>query len=186
MKGCRPFTDKEITTISDSLESLRDKCLFNLGIFTGFRITEILSLKVKDVMEKDSVINDRVSVYRMHMKNKIESRDVLLHSKVKKMLLEHIKESGLKSFEFIFKSQKGFNKPISRQQAWRLLKDAASGMDGKIGTHSARKTFAKRMYEYFKKDLVKTCKALGHKNINSTVSYLSFDTAELDKAIEDW
>lgn len=186
MKGCRPFTEEEIEQISDAMGSLRDKCLFNLGIYTGFRIKEILSLKVKDVMEKPGVINDRVTVHRASMKNKIESRSILLHPKLKKMLLEYITKENMKPYECLFKSQKGVNKPITRQQAWRILKAGAAGMDGKIGTHSTRKTFAARMYDYFKKDLLKTCRALGHKNINSTISYLSFDTAEIDAAIKDW
>ena len=46
-----------------------------------------------------------------------------------------------------------------------------------------RKSFANRIYEKLNHDLVKTKKALGHKNINSTVSYLSFREEEIDEAI---
>jgi integrase len=47
-------------------------------------------------------------------------------------------------------------------------------LTGKLGTHAMRKTFANRMYDKLGKDLVKCQRALGHRNINSTVSYLSF------------
>ena len=40
-----------------------------------------------------------------------------------------------------------------------------------------RKTFANRIYDKLEGDLPKTQRALGHKNINSTVSYLSFEEA---------
>ena len=53
-------------------------------------------------------------------------------------------------------------------------------MTGKLGTHSMRKTLARRVYEGSGKDLMKTQKALGHSRITSTVSYLSFDEKDLD------
>ena len=46
-----------------------------------------------------------------------------------------------------------------------------------------RQTFANRVYHRLDHDLVKTQRALGHKNINSTVSYLSFAEAEIEAAI---
>jgi integrase len=49
--------------------------------------------------------------------------------------------------------------------------------------HAMRKTFANRVYHQLNHDLVKTQRAMGHKNINSTVAYLSFVEAEIDAAI---
>jgi len=46
-----------------------------------------------------------------------------------------------------------------------------------------RKTFANRVYDALDHDLIKTARALGHKNINSTVQYLSFRQEEIDEAI---
>jgi integrase len=46
-----------------------------------------------------------------------------------------------------------------------------------------RKTFANRMYDKLNHDLVRTQRALGHTNINSTVQYLSFREEEIDAAI---
>jgi site-specific recombinase XerD len=46
-----------------------------------------------------------------------------------------------------------------------------------------RKTFARKVHERLGHDLVKTQRALGHKNINSTVAYLSFVEDEIDQAI---
>lgn len=69
--------------------------------------------------------------------------------------------------------------------AWRILKEAyeSNEMTGKLGTHSMRKTFADRIYDKLDRDLVKTQKALGHRNINSTVQYLSFREEEIDEAM---
>ena len=87
--------------------------------------------------------------------------------------------------DFVFQSRKGGNRPISRVQAWRIIRGAAAAhqLTGKVGTHSLRKTFADRVYDALDRDLVKTQRALGHRNINSTVQYLSFREEDIDAAI---
>ncbi len=49
--------------------------------------------------------------------------------------------------------------------------------------HAMRKTFANKVHVLLGRDLVKTQRALGHKNVSSTVSYLSFLEEEIDEAI---
>lgn len=46
-----------------------------------------------------------------------------------------------------------------------------------------RTTFADRVYEALGHDIFRTQKALGHRNINSTVQYLSFKEADIENAI---
>ena len=75
--------------------------------------------------------------------------------------------------------------PISRTHAWAILHAIyqSNGFTGTLGTHAMRKTFANRVYDHLHHDLVRTQRALGHKNINSTVSYLSFRDEDIDAAI---
>jgi integrase len=70
-------------------------------------------------------------------------------------------------------------------QAWRILHDAykANELTGKLGTHAMRKTFANRVYELLKYDMLKTQHAMGHANIQSTIAYLSFREEEITAAI---
>jgi site-specific recombinase XerD len=79
----------------------------------------------------------------------------------------------------------GKNRPISRIQAWYILTEAyrTNGLTGKLGTHSLRKTFANKVYEKLGHDLLKTQRALGHKNLDSTLAYLSFREDEIEAAI---
>jgi integrase len=52
MKGCRPLSDEEVKLISQSFGGTfgkRNKALFVVGYRTGFRISELLSLRVDDV-----------------------------------------------------------------------------------------------------------------------------------------
>src|SRR5687767_8066268 len=52
MKGCRALTEAEVALVQRSFGgtyAARDKALFLLGVKSGFRISELLSLRVADV-----------------------------------------------------------------------------------------------------------------------------------------
>lgn len=191
MKGCRPLEENEVEAILLAFEgafAARDRALFLLGIKSGFRISELLSLRLLDVMRAGRLV-ERVSVARRNMKKKVEGRTVLLHPDAKVALekwIEQLRQNGyMTSDTFVFQSRKGANAAMSRVQAYRILQSAyeSAGVSGSLGTHSMRKTFANTIHERLGRDLLKTQKALGHKNINSTVSYLSFKQEEIDEAI---
>jgi integrase len=201
MKGCRPLTDAEVSLVAKSFGgtfAARNRALFIVGHRTGFRISELLSLRVGDVMQHGKIL-DQIGVQRRHMKGgkagKTSGRTVKLHPEARAALsvwLEVLKRmrSALAPELPVFCSQvkdptTGLKRAVSREQAWRILKEAfnANELQGKLGTHAMRKTFANRCYDLLKHDLVKTQRAMGHSNINSTVSYLSFREEEIDAAI---
>jgi integrase len=132
---------------------------------------------------------DRVTVERRHMKNKREGQTVLLHPEAKTALATWLltlrQLSGCTAQTFVFRSRKADNRPISKVQAWRILHEAVvtNELTGKVGAHAMRKTFANRLYHQLNHDLVNTQRATGHKNIDSTVAYLSFVEDEIDAAI---
>ena len=191
MKGCRPLTDMEVALVATSFGgayAARDRALFLLGVTTGFRISELLSLTVGDIYQHGHIV-ERVTVRRAHMKRKVEGRTVVLHPKAQGALqawLTALAAAGARlPSRYVFASRKGVNRPICRETANQILHDAyaTNGLSGQLGTHSMRKTFANNVYGKLGHDLVKTQRAMGHKNINSTVSYLSFCEAEIDQAI---
>lgn len=190
MRGCRPLEDMEVNDIIKSLSNTnkRDAALFLLGIKSGFRISELLSLKVGDILQADRIV-DRVTVARRNMKKRVEGRTVLLHPDAKAALTEWLDELGtdenITPDTHVFLSRKGENRPVSRVHAWRVLHQAFvdSDLTGKLGTHSMRKTFANKVYDALGHDLIKTQRALGHRSINSTACYLSFREEDIDRAI---
>ena len=190
MKGCRSFSDQEVDLIKKSFSgpcAARDRAVFTMGRFTGERISAILQLKVGDVVQGGKVA-DAVTYRRANRKGKVEGRTVKLHPDAKDALTAWInqlaKETVLTAEDYVFQSRKGQG-PIGRIQYHRILKQAvlANELTGKISTHSMRKTFADRVYEALGRDIFRTQKALGHKNINSTVQYLSFKESDIDAAI---
>lgn len=192
MKGCRPLSDIEISGILSTMEkgrfSVRDRALFVVGLRSGFRISELLSLTIGHVFENGNY-SDSIAVARKYMKKKREGRTVILHPEAKealKSLILALQKAGFSGPEtYLFRSRQGGNKPLTRQAAWEMIQRVAAqcGITGKIGTHCMRKTFAKRVHEKLGRDLMKTQKALGHAQVTSTVSYLSFNESEIDDAI---
>ena len=86
MRGCRPIEDHELPGIKKEFEgkqfSKRNKALFVLGCRTGFCISELLSLRVKDVYQQDKVV-DRVWMARKNMKGKKNGRAVVIHQEAR-------------------------------------------------------------------------------------------------------
>ena len=59
----------------------------------------------------------------------------------------------------------------------------AAGLNGKLGTHSMRKSFAQRLYAQTK-DIFVVQEMLGHKNVATTQKYLGVNYAEVRQALE--
>lgn len=185
MKGCRPLTDDEVRRVHGALTNLRDRTLFLLGVTTGFRISELLSMDVEDVHDGREV-RDRVRVARRNVKGSKSGQSVSINPQVAKIIALHIEGGELRAGDPLFKSQKGG--AITRQRAWQILKagfeDAGLlGAEGELGTHSLRKTFARYMWERSDNDIFFVQKALRHASPASTVAYLSFADEELDEAV---
>ena len=182
--GCQPLTQAEQQRLLTFLDSPRDRLLLTLGIATGFRISELLSIKLVDLIDPaNNLLKASITVTRRNMKGKVNSRSAPLGRATYSELEAFLKLSETIGNTWLFESQKG-NK-LSRCQAWRVITDTAkrAGIAGKLGTHCMRKSFSKKIYKLSDKDIVKTQKALGHKNINSTISYLSYAQTEIDELI---
>jgi site-specific recombinase XerD len=179
------MTDAEIVQVSSQLGA-RDRAFFVLGVRTGFRVSELLSLRIADVVNAGEVARS-VSVARKSMKGKTEGRTIPLHDEARAALAAWVAEldaTGAAAESPLFLSREGG--ALSRTQAWALLTNAykRAGLSGRgIGCHGLRKTFAGRMYKLLGHDLIRTQKALGHKAITSTAAYLSFAESEVNAAI---
>lgn len=191
MRGCRPLSPTEVGLVDQAINGryqARDRALFWLGIKTGYRISELLSLRIRDVTGPNGAVLDRVHVARQNVKGQTEGRIVVLHPKARAVLAAYLSRRGRDATNpaaYVFPRRGDPTVPIGRVQAWRMLKRAflRAGIGGQTGTHTLRKTFADRVHKGLGGDLVKTQRAMGHRNINSTVAYLSFADEEVEAAI---
>jgi integrase len=86
----------------------------------------------------------------------------------------------------VFKSRTGDDRPITRGQAYRLLKRLARevGIDAtRLGCHSTRKTFALRAHRAAQFDLVRTQRILGHGSVSTTAKYIETSQDDLDAIV---
>lgn len=182
------MTDEEIKiTLSNfnGKQTLRNKALFALGVATGFRVKELLSLKVKDIYNiQNRQLLPYISVQKKNMK-KCNSRPPVKYSEaINDYMIKYIQSRPeLDEDSYLFAStrittdENGITmlRPILVRSAIRIIKNAYedSGLnDLNLGSHSMRKSFAARIYEASGHDLLKTQKAMGHKNMDSTTKYL--------------
>lgn len=125
--------------------SERDYLLFIFGINTGLKITELLEIKVLDVYKKEGKVKD---FYLSPARESRKEKEIYLNPNVRDAILYYIQLANLSSEDYLFQSIKT-KKPITRQQAYRVIHQAAEavGIEGKIGTHSMRKTFGFHAYK---------------------------------------
>ena len=181
--GARPFKSRqEIQQLLAGMTGtyrLRDRALVVLGVKTGLRISELLSLKIGDVLgEGDRFLNE-VYVCRSAVKGKRAGRRLPLHPTAKfalgRWLVEQRKKGAvLERGHFLFVSRKGRGwRPISRRAALQVMERAAAGigLDEGISTHSMRKWVAREVYQRSGNCLVRTGAVLGHRNISTTWRY---------------
>ena len=188
--GCRPLSDDEVCRLLDACQGRyrsRDVALIVMGLRTGFRIKEILSLRVCDVYDGNEIAKV-VRVSKGNMKGKKKARTMPLHESVREALLALLQSSRMWHPLFrtwaLFHAQ-GRSTRISTRQAFGIIVSAASkaGLDiERIGTHSMRKTFAKNMYIVVNHDMGRLARLLGHENFSNTLRYLEFGD-ELDAAV---
>jgi len=201
VQGCRPLDDLELEALREALSRTRfaerNLTILAIGVNSGFRISEILSLRRRDVVDDDGGVRPVLVVRKGAMKGKKENRGVKVNAPLGQALacwLEEMAAHGrTRANDRLFLGQGG--RPLTRYQFWRVLRVAkvAAGLRGKIATHSMRKTFANRVYEHFLKRAAAgeavdafraTSRAMGHKEVTSTDKYLSFRSSDVDAALD--
>ena len=191
MIGCRPLNHDEKKRLNIAIkDKKRDRLLIMLGLATGFRISELLSLRIKDLVAPNKKPLDFVSVQAKNAKSK-KGRSQQMNDQVQTAIKEWCgnllkKGADQDSFVFVGRESKKFKKALTRQRAWQILKDifAIAGIYGQTGTHTLRKTFAKGLKDSgFAIEVIQ--KALGHISITSTIHYLSFDQERLNNHIRN-
>ena len=75
--------------------------------------------------------------------------------------------------------------PMNRQTAHEMLKQAftAAGLNGKLATHSLRKSFAQRLYDE-SGDIYLVQELLGHRSVSTTQKYLGVNYASAREFVE--
>ena len=194
MKGTRPLMNDEIRRVIscfDGTFAIRNRCLFILGVSTGGRISELLGLRLTDVYQNKAPVTDLL-FDRSIVKGKETSRAVPMNSDgtlaVQEIIKWHQSQYGkpLNMSRPLFPSRNGQGaQPMTRKSAHLILKDAfnKAGLNGKLATHSMRKSYAQRLYEQTN-DIYTVREMLGHIDVKTTQKYLGVNYTKLREASE--
>ena len=192
MKGTRPLNNDEIRKVAacfDGTYAARNRGLFVLGVSTGGRISELLALKVADVYQNGAAVTDLLFDLNI-VKGGEVSRAVPVNvdgrTAIEALIAWHVEHYGNIDVErALFPSRQGNRGAMNRRTAHAVLKVAfeAAGLNGKLATHSMRKSFAQRLYEETA-DIFAVQEVLGHKSVATTQAYLGVNYASLKDAVE--
>lgn len=152
----------------------RNLALFTLGINTGYRATELLSLKVGQVNYLEA--GDTLEIYQTKTK---KYRSVVLNKTCIDVLQNWIKHGRLRDCDPLFKSHKG--SALQVPSVNNLVKKWCSdiGLHGNFGSHSLRKTWGYHQRKYNNTPLPVLMFAFGHSNQKQTLDYLGLQTEEV-------
>jgi integrase len=166
---------KDIKKIKRKLKKQpRDLLLFTLGINNGLRISDLLNLKIGDVRNLEPGETLQIT------ENKTGKQNVLMINKeTKKVLDVFLGQAGPGDEEYLFKSRKGENNPITKSYVNQKMKEWTSGMKGNYGTHTMRKTFGFIQRKEFGVGFEILCKRFGHSNPSVTMRYLGIEDKEV-------
>ncbi|MBC8444198.1 tyrosine-type recombinase/integrase [Candidatus Woesearchaeota archaeon] len=175
----KPFTPDQVRLIRDNLRAegnFRDLALFCVAVDTMLRASDLLKLKVSDVL--DSLSGDIKTEIAIQQRKTGNSTMVTLTPISQDALARWIKEEGKLLWDYLFTGlRKSKQKPISRNYYRSLVKKWA-GMarlnPEDYSSHSLRRTKASLIFQATNNvEVVR--QLLGHSSVASTSAYLGVD-----------
>ncbi len=147
---------------------------FVLGINTALRVSDLIKLKVSDVLGSHIELSEQKTKKR---------KKILIPDHVRAKILSFIQ--GKKEDDWLFEA-KHTGRHIKRKTASKFLVKASRQIGLKnINTHSLRKTFGYHLYKETN-DLALVMKFLNHSNIANTLRYLGIDQEKEDQTMKNF
>lgn len=165
----------------------RDRCLITAQWFTGFRISEILSLTVGSVLRNGEIVS-KMGITPRNMKGGCgRTRWIPVLPEQHRALFSYLcwlrRRYELTPDLPLFISREvdagGKLRPLTRESARRIMHAAYSATaienDRRLGTHTLRKTWVRNVYKNSGNDIMILKSALNHSDGSVTQKYLEAD-----------
>jgi integrase len=153
--------------------------LISTGVFTGLRISDLLTLKYTDLINKDILTIREKKTKKVRTIKINPDLSILVERIYKKLNLTNPNQ-------FIFLNRFG-NKPIDKSYVNTKLKELFSKnrikIDGNISSHLFRKTLGRRIMElnnFSNESLVLLMELFGHSSMSITKRYLGIRQQEIN------
>lgn len=180
MNTVQPIRDKDkLEELKEKLKKngTRDYMLFYTGINSGMRVSDIVKLTKEYVRNADGTMKRHVTVIekKTGKRKRFPLRNGLLAEMEK-----YTKD--MEMGEYLFKSRKGENNPITTVQAHRIINRAAKGIGlEEIGTHTMQKSFGYHHYQQYK-DIAILQEIFNHSLPSVTLRYIGINQDNIDKS----
>ena len=175
---------------ADSPTALRDRAILELFYSSGLRVTELCTLRERDINLKAGYVRcmgkgrkERVVPVGERARDAIEAycehqRPALMQRALEAGHVETPLTAKVRANTSLFLSRRG--KPLERTAVWRLVRKQATkcGIRGKVSPHTLRHSFATHLLEGGA-DLRAVQELLGHASINTTEIYTHVQTSRL-------
>lgn len=184
MKRSHVLNDREIkrvfAAITRSAFPARNRAMFMLSIYAGMRVGEIAALRVEDVLAADGSVREQIQLNASQTKGN-EARTVLLSTQVQAELGDYLRKNKCRTGAlFVSKVGKGFSSNSLCQLFARIYAD--SGVDAAT-SHAGRHYFLTSLAD--KGVSIHVLAALaGHKNLSTTMVYLTANANVMRAAVE--
>lgn len=162
-------------------EGKRDKAMLELLYATGMRVTELVSLNVRDV-------NLRAGFVRCFGKGSKE-RIIPIHSKAIRAVKSYLDDVracllGATGETALFLNRRG--QRLTRQGFWLILKGYTkkAGIEAEITPHVLRHSIATHLLHSGKMNLRELQELLGHANISTTQVYTHLTTERMRRVYD--
>lgn len=168
MNSTRALTNgDEVAQFLDSLQRTQNykfHMLAVVGIYTGFRLSDLLRLTYGDFSASKSSL-----VLREQKTRKM--RQTVIQEPLRAFVLEVKRRYKHKNSDLMFPGRNP-DKPMNRTTAFRHLKAAADECGLKrIAPHSLRKTYAVDAYRAFEGDIKKVSELMNHQYTDTTLNH---------------
>lgn len=176
----RILTQQEIRDLFRILRNTRDQALFALGVYSGLRVGEIISLKYKQLYAPSGGVRNALKVTRLK-KNTTVYSDIPIHPKLRDRLLKY--QADCPKGTWLFPSDDSASGHIERVRAHYILRNAFDSLRLEdASTHSMRRTCLTNMSRAGIP--LRTIQEIsGHSSLSQLQEYLAVDPADKHKAI---
>jgi integrase len=171
-----------------------------LGVETGLRISELLSIKFADVFDSSGRVRDWLTIDKAHCKGGKKRRELPLSPKAKDAIHRATEEAFAlgrsRPEDYLFSPDSRLG-AISRIHAHTIVSTALkkAGVVHTRGTHTARKTYAALLLARAEKayqageirvfPLLAVQLGLGHAELATTQHYLESGVEDVNKLIRE-
>ncbi|PJE81377.1 integrase [Candidatus Pacearchaeota archaeon CG10_big_fil_rev_8_21_14_0_10_32_42] len=167
------LTKKEVMGLFEAINIKKSKLMVSLIYAVGLRVSELTSLKVRDLDFDDKVGNVRQAKGK---KDRIFNIPNFIFSKLKKQTEKQVNRGEI----YLFSGRNG--KKMSSRNIQKIVKNAGkkAGIKKDIHCHTLRHSFATHLLEN-NVDIRKIQELLGHSDLSTTQIYTHVSVEELKK-----